>query len=234
MEIKIAVCDDEILCLKQISDYLSQIETETGDKFSVFYFSSGDQLIDTMPRDIKIVLLDIKLSMITGIDVAKRLRTEGLDFFLFFITGNVQYALEGYEVHAYAFLQKPLQYAPFKMYLTEVIDKLKSRRPFMLQLKSGSQAEILDSNSILYAEVYGHTTYIISAEGRNEYIVSLSELEEKLKGHGFFRCHKSYLVNLKMVKGIKSSEIEMKNGDMVPLSKYRRSDFLSELGTVLG
>ena len=234
MEIKIAVCDDETVCLKQISDYLSQIEAETGDKFTVFYFSSGDQLIDTMPRDVKIVLLDIKLSMITGIDVAKRLRAEGLDFYLFFITGNVQYALEGYEVHAYAFLQKPLQYAPFKMYLCEVIDKLKCRRPFMLQLRSGSQTEIVDSQTILYAEVYGHLTYIVSDEGRQEYTVSLSELEEKLKGHGFFRCHKSYLVNLKMVKGIKSSEIEMKNGDLVPLSKYRRSEFVIALGSVLG
>ena len=125
MTLRIAVCDDELSAASQIDLYLNQIQLEENLKFQVFFFSSGEELLEHMPRDIHVLLLDIQMKQATGIDVARRLRAEGLDFFLFFITSHVQYALEGYEVHAYAFLQKPLRYAPLKMYLMEVLKRLR-------------------------------------------------------------------------------------------------------------
>lgn len=234
MTLRIAVCDDELSAASQIDLYLNQIQLEEKLKFQVFFFSSGEELLENMPRDIHVLLLDIQLKQTSGIDVARKLRAEGLDFFLFFITNNVQYALEGYEVHAYAFLQKPLRYAPLKMYLLEVISRLKQARPFTITLKNGAAAEIIDCSRIIYIEVYGHSTFFVFESGRKEFSIPLNELEVQLNGHGFFRCHKSYLINLRKVISIRPSELVMSNQGTVPLSKHRKQEFLAALHTVIG
>lgn len=234
MKLRIAVCDDELSAASQIDLYLTQIQLELGQQFQVFYFSSGEELLADMPRDIHLLLLDIQMKKTSGIETARRLRQEGLDFYLFFITSNVQYALEGYEVHAYAFLQKPLRYAPLKMYLMEVMDRLKQARPFFLNLKSGDSSEIVDCSQIVYIEVYGHSTSFVFDNGRKEFSVPLNELEQQLKSHGFFRCHKSYLINMRKVTSIRTAEILMSSGDAVPLSRHRRQEFLTAIHAVLG
>ena len=234
MTLRIAVCDDELSAASQIDLYLNQIQLEENLKFQVFFFSSGEELLEHMPRDIHVLLLDIQMKQATGIDVARRLRAEGLDFFLFFITSHVQYALEGYEVHAYAFLQKPLRYAPLKMYLMEVLKRLRQAKTFTLSLKSGDASEIIDCSQIIYIEVYSHSTFFILDSGRKEFSVPLNDLEQQLKNHGFFRCHKSYLVNLRKIISFRQAEVVMSNQEVIPLSRHRKQEFLTALHTVIG
>lgn len=234
MTLRIAVCDDELSASSQIDLYLNQIQLEENLKFQVFFFSSGEELLSHMPRNIHVLLLDIQMKQENGIDVARKLREEGLDFYLFFITSHVQYALEGYEVHAYAFLQKPLRYAPLKMYLLDVLGRLRQAAPFTLNLKSGDVSEIIDCSHIIYIEVYSHCTYFILDDGRKEFSVPLNELEQQLKSHGFFRCHKSYLVNLRKVISFRQAEVVMSNQEVIPLSRHRKQEFLAALHTVIG
>lgn len=234
MPIKIAVCDDEHAAASQIDAYLSQIQLETGLRFQVFYFSSAEDLLHGMPKDVKILLLDIQMGGMSGIEAARRLRAAGADFYLFFITSNTQYALEGYEVHAYAFLRKPLQYTLLKTYLLEVVEQIKNARPYTLILKNGAATEFVEAGRIIYIEVYGHAATFVFGEERKTFPISLNELETLLDDHGFFRCHKSYLINLRKISSVRAASILMENQDFIPLSKHRKQEFFIELQKILG
>lgn len=235
MPIKIAVCDDELQTIDQINTYLHQIEEEEGLRFQIFNFSTGEDLLQHMPRDIDILLLDITMAEISGIEAAHALRGEGADFYLFFITSNPQYALEGYSVHAYAFLCKPLQYAHLKTYILDVSNRLDRQKPDAIELKNGTTSTIINCSDLLYAEVYGHVCTAVLCNGeRITFKTPLDKLEAQLKNRNFFRCHKSYLVNLNQVRSIRSSDIVMSDGTVIALSRIRKQEFLIAIQEVLG
>ena len=228
MLLKIAVCDDEPIALKQIEQYLLQIQQETEHlQFSIFFFSDAEDLLAHMPRDIQLLLLDIRMPGSSGIETARKLRKEGLDFYLFFITSNTQYALDGYSVHAYAFLSKPLQYTHLKTHLLEVAARIQKTSPALVSLKDGASSHVVDFTEVVYTEVFGHTSVIVFENSPSLKLkISLDELEKFTANHSFFRCHKSYLINLRKVKSIRPAEIIMSNGDVIPLSRNRKQDFL--------
>ena len=62
----------------------------------------------------------------------------------------------------------------------------------------------------------------------------IAPLEKELLSCGFFRCHRSYLVNLPMISRVGQTELEMQNGDRIPLSKYRRHEFLDAYARQMG
>lgn len=233
MTLKVAVCDDEWESVQQIQTYLLQIQKECNITFRLFFFSSGEELMDGMPRDIHVLLLDIQMRELNGMDVAKRLRMEGLDFYLFFITGKVEYALAGYEVHAYAFLRKPVEYLHLKRYLLEVAEKYEQRKAPVLHLKRAGEEELIDCSQVLYVEVFSHDTFFVFATHRRQSSVPLAELETRLKGHGFFRCHKSYLVNLGKISQVLGDSLVMVNQERIPLSKHRKKEFTAEFSRQL-
>jgi DNA-binding LytR/AlgR family response regulator len=235
MNRRIAVCDDEKNMLRQISSYLDQMQAETGDRFEVFYYTSAEDILSHMDRRADYVLLDISMGGMTGMDCAKALREEGFEGELIFITSMENYALEGYGVHAFAFLTKPLVYTELKKQLTECFAKKDKSRLPVLAVDTQAGTQILKINEILYAEVYQHSTCFALTKGRKaEAAVQLSWAEERLLPYGFFRCHRSYLVNMKHIAKIDAAELTLSDGSTVPLSKHRNKEFLSAYTRFMG
>lgn len=114
MRRNIAICDDEKTIRDQLSLHLNQIQEESGDDYHLFYYSSAEELLANMPADLDVILLDIAMGDMTGMECAKNLRAKGYDVNIIFITSMTEYALEGYDVHAFAFLPKPIVYTELK------------------------------------------------------------------------------------------------------------------------
>ncbi len=225
---RIAVCDDEKTMLRQISAYLDQWQKETGKIFEVFFFSSAENLLQSMDRKTDLVLLDISMGGMTGMDCAKKLRAENFAGEFIFITSMEDYALEGYKVHAFAFLTKPLEYDEFRQTLNEFAAKTNEKRAAVLPVDTAGGKKILKISNILYAEVFRReTSFALSDGSRVESVIQLSAVEEELAKYGFFRCHRSYLVNMKHINNIAASELTMSDGSTVPLSKHRAKEFMS-------
>ena len=225
---RIAVCDDEKNMLRQISSYLDQWQKETGNELEPFFFSSAEDLLQNMDRKTSLVLLDISMGGMTGMDCAKALRAEGFPGEFIFITSMEDYALEGYRVHAFAFLTKPLVYGELKQALGEFTAKHSAKRPAVIPVDTAGGTKIIRISSILYAEVYGRETSFILKDGtRVDSVIQLSSVEEDLARYGFFRCHRSCLVNMKYIENISGTELTIADGSVVPLSKHRAKEFMS-------
>ncbi len=225
---KAAVCDDEKIMLRQLSAYLQQWQEETSNELDVFYFSSAEDLLRSMDRKTDLVLLDISMGEITGMECAKRLRAEGFSGDIIFITSMEDQALEGYKVHAFSFLTKPLEYGEFSRVLNEYAAKQKEKRQPVLPVETAEGTRILRIRNILYAEVFRRETSFVMQDGsRVASVVQLGAVEEALAGYGFFRCHRSCLVNMRHIENIASSGLTMPDGSVLPLSKHRAREFMS-------
>ena len=236
---KLAVCDDEKTMIRQLAVYLGQIQDETTDSFEVSYYSSAEELVAHLDRSTEVLLLDISMGGMTGMEGAKRLRSGGFSGDIIFITSMEQYAIEGYSVHAFGFITKPVVFDELKDTLLKCLKKRDSQRRSVIAVETAAGTEILNINDIIYAEVYQHSTSFVIRRGRQ--LVSamqLNELESKLGTQGFFRCHRSYLVNMRHISKISQTELTLSDGSTVPLSRHRNKEFLAQytrfMGVLLG
>lgn len=104
----------------------------------------------------------------------------------------------------------------------------------VLKLQTGNDVVLYNTNDIFYIEVYGHAITVVTAEGKKAFQRPLSEVESVLCRQGFFRCHKSYLINLHRIKNIRALDIVMENGDVIPLSKRRKGEFFQAIQSEIG
>lgn len=232
---RIAVCDDDPQIARQLARYLDQLRQESGDELDVIYFSSAEELLQFLPADTQVLLLDISMGGMTGMEAARQLRARGLDALqILFITSMAEYALEGYGVHAFAFLTKPVQYAAFRRSLLEVFQRLDKARAATFLLNTGATSHVIRLDELLYAEVYQHETSFVFAQSRQTGKIAIAALEQQIARYGFFRCHKSYLVNLKQILRIEPAAVVLSNGDAVPLSRHRRRELMEAWTRCMG
>ncbi|HBG1252170.1 TPA: response regulator transcription factor [Clostridioides difficile] len=230
---RIVICEDDITqraflrecILKSLEGISSQIE--------LFEFNSGEELLETNLEGIDIFFLDIKMLQLTGMDVAKIIRETNDTSEIIFITSIVDYIQEGYKVRAYRYLLKPIDFGDLnESILSCMSDIIKKRENFMLIENKGIINKIL-INSIMYIEVRKKVLTIHTKNDTYYTKNSMDKIELELEKYNFFRCHKSYLINLEYIQFICKNTVVINDED-VPVSKYRMADLKKKLTYVLG
>lgn len=228
---RIAICDDERYVRESLCKYVKQYAEERDKDFEIYDFLSGEELIRNLPVDVDIIFLDIKMGELNGMNTARKLREQGNDACLIFVTSMVQYAIDGYDVHAFAFLEKPLEYDRFASVLS---DALMRQSKSTLVLRRGSYVDSIPIMTILYIETLNHTSVIVTENGYREYAVSLKTLTKELQESGFDLCHKSFLVSFRKIQTVRQNELVLTDGTILPLSKHRRKEFLEAFTRYMG
>ncbi len=100
-------------------------------------------------------------------------------------------------------------------------------------VKSGNRRRTIPAEDIFYIESNSRKVILHMAEEEIEYYDKIGKLEKELEPE-FFRIHKGYLVNVKYIKGYGRTELMMKNGDNLLISKYRYQDFLRHIAAYRG
>lgn len=224
---KVMICDDEPEVCQEIEQSLLRFAHDAGETFEIRRCSSAEELLEQWQEDNDILLLDIRMQGMTGMEAARELRKRGSRVAILFITTMVQYAMEGYEVHAYGFMKKPLREKQFHLQLEDVLRYLRRTKGKPLLLNTNFITDVICSTEIVYAEAFGHKIEVLLSDGRRiTHGIPLGELERQLPPENFFRCHKSYLVNLQHIRQIGLSELLLTGGAHVPLSRHRRRELL--------
>lgn len=231
---KIAICDDEFYVQELLYDYLKKLEITSSYHFEIQRFSSGEALLQDIMPDTDILLLDIKMKHLSGMNAARKLRESGINCCIIFITSMIQYALEGYEVHAFAFIQKPCRYPQFERTMLDALRMQDIRTANTLSLRRGSAIDTINISHILYAETLDHVSSIVTVQGKQEYMISLKKLSAELIPYGFGLCHKSFLVNFRQIRSILPNELLITNRHTIPLSKHRKKEFLEQFTAFMG
>lgn len=223
MKYKIAICDDEQDQIEYISSLVSAWGRQNSCACDINIFNSAEAFLfeyeDNKAYDI--LLLDVEMKSVTGIELAKRIRKDNNRSEIIFITSHFEFVGEGYEVDALHYLIKPIDENKLMQVLNKAADKLSVEPPFVVISCEGGTIKLYESN-ILYVESFLH--YIVIHTKDKEYRIkeSISAFEEKLSDD-FYRIHRSYVVSLKHITRISRTSVNIGNLEL-PLSRGKYDD----------
>ena len=224
--IRIAICDDE----KHMSDHIRAMASDFFRKknreIQLRTFLSGEDLLN-YDGQIDILFLDIQMKGMDGLETARKLRADKFRGFLIFITVLKEMVFQSFEVQAYDYLVKPVDEKQFGKTMERLYASMQNASEDSLLVQQGYERRIVPKDEIVFCEIIDRKIYLNLTSGEVvDYYERIENLESKLDSH-FFRCHRSYLINLKHLKGYKNGTAYMDNGKEVPVSRLRSKEFSS-------
>lgn len=222
--LNIAVCDDEKHIRDGIRDVIRDFFQAHGEQPAVYTFSSGKELLDSDNR-IDIIFLDIQMPQMDGMEVARKLRARGFRGFLLFITVLPDPVYDAFSVQAFDYLLKPIQPERFERVMDRLLQTMQNAKDDVLLVRTGHESRLIPFDDIVYCEVIDRKIYVhLTGSEVVDYYDRIESLEKRL-GDAFYRCHRSYLINLRYVRNCKSNCVTMEDGTQIPVSRLRAKDF---------
>ena len=232
--IRIAIVEDDPIYQRQLRSYLSRYGEEQGQTFQISAFETGHEIAYHYTADYDIILMDIELGAVSGMEAAEIIRTMDRDVVIIFITNSPQYALRGYAVEALDYVLKPISYFAFSERLSRAIERLGRRQRQYIRVSiSRGRVKKVDISEIYYVEVREHILIYHTRDRDLTVSGSMREAEKQLEGKGFFRCNKGYLVNLEHVESFRD-DTALVGGDQVQVSRAKKKPFLDAVNNYLG
>jgi len=175
-----------------------------------------------------VVFLDVEMPGLSGLGAAPLVRDRADPPAVVFVTAHAEYAVDAFAVEAFDYLLKPVE--PDR--LARVVERLRERtRENVVPLEkipvvAAGGTELLDFDQVHYVQADGDYSRIFTYDRSYLSTASLGELEEKL-GTRFARIHRSHLVNLSKVAGIRRSgpdrlRLQLANAERTELDVARR------------
>ncbi len=206
----IAVCDDEIMECFCIAKKIKEILEEMKMPCIIRQFRSGRELLEAS-ESFDIVFLDIIMHDPDGMETAQIFRKKAPDRIIIFISSSREYVFDAYDVEAFWYLLKPLDHQKLRKVLEKAVFKTESRSEAFIMISKERQKKKLFLDDVYYFEIKGRMIDVHGAEGIFTYYEQMGKLENKLRDKGFFRCHKSYLINLRYVDVYNRQEVILEN-----------------------
>ncbi len=213
----ICICDDEKKILEEITSFIkkefpqSKVKSFSDGNFFLLSLAAAEEEAD-------LLLIDIDMPGISGMEVAAKLAEEKSKILIVFVTAHDELVYDSFKYHPFAFVRKKYLQEELRNVLKDCQKEIDGRnRPFVFQ--TASQTINLAQSEILYFE--GQANYLAIHTSGSEYRMrsTMAAIEEELKNNGFLRIHKGFLVNLEHVKILKTENLELDNGELLPIGK---------------
>lgn len=221
--IKVALCDDDLTVLDELSELLGRYGTERNQELSYRAFNSPFELMAEIEKGMRtdIILLDIIMPGENGIDVAREIRKYDANVKIIFLTSSAEFAVQSYTVGAYFYQLKPILKESLYSLLDSVISDCRKEQQNSLIMRCKTGITRIELDKLEYCEVIGRTLLfhmengmVVERNGR------LDELCKQLTQYdNFFRPHRSYLVNMEYIQNISYKSISMMNQAEIPIPR---------------
>lgn len=232
--LEIAIVEDEENYRNVLCDYLKKFEIETGEEIHLSIFTDGDEIAENYTAKYDIILMDIEMEFMNGMDAATKIREVDKEVIIIFITNMAQYAIQGYAVDALDYVLKPISYFAFSQKLQRAVGRMKKREERYINIVSKNGVNKVAVSEIGWIESEGHRLIYHAKDNVYESTLnSMKEIENELKDHNFFRCNKGYLVNLAHVKAIRDGWAILTNGQVM-ISRAKKTEFQKALTRYAG
>lgn len=255
--LRIAICDDEVEVANEVERYILQYGGENDIDFQIDKYSSGEALLKA---DVcfDVIFLDIIMKKINGIETGKAIKDNNIKTHIVYITNfsNYSYSMSAHKVHAFDFIEKPINYLKISEVLVYLIKYMSDSQVTAeyIRVKTDSGVEtLINVDDIRYFK-YKESRKVImctSDDNKNDdnedkdkdskdnkdedkgIVIrdTIYELYERLNKSNFFIPHRAYIINFKFVLSadLKEFKITMTNGKDIYISQKKRKGFKEEL-----
>lgn len=231
--IHIAVVEDDDLYANTLYDYLERFQKEENVSLTWKRFRDGDEIVENYEDTFHIILMDIEMQFMNGMEAADHIRKVDEQVEIIFVTNMAQYAISGYKVGALDYIVKPVEYMPFRESLKRAIRNADRRQKSYITLSLKEGIKKLYVGDITWIESRGHRlTFHTKYDNYETTVYTITEMEGKLTAHGFSRCNSGLLVNLRYVNGISGNQVIV-NQTPLPLSRGRKNSFMEDMVSYL-
>ena len=226
--ISINICDDEEYMLDTAYKGITEIMSGLGQEFHINRFASGAEMLSSAAKP-DIYFLDIQMEPFDGMETARRLRTSGYDGIIIFMTVLGGQVYDSFEVQPFDFLVKPLDTERLRKTLERAVKHLEKKSSDALTVQVNNAYQTFPFYKITYCEVLGRKVSVHrQGETPFEFYDRLDDIEKKLDGR-FFRCHRSYIVNLDHIQSCKNCVIKLSDNCEIPVSRRREQELMQAL-----
>lgn len=230
---KVAIVDDAQKETELLTQYVTRFSAENHIEISRVVFHNPLDFVEKYSGDYDLILLDVEMPGLNGIDTAREIRRMDSRVVIMFITNMAQYAINGYEVEAVDYVLKPVTYQDFAMKLKKAARYIQRNQDMRLTLTTSDGMVNIHVSDIYYLEVDRH--YLIYHTVHGDYTVRgvMRDVEEQMQEYHFVRCNHCYLVNLKYVEAVNGTFVRV-GGTELQMSRNKKNEFLQAFTRYVG
>lgn len=212
---QIIICDDEPQMLSDIEKKALECLPGSG----VRTFTSGSELLHYLEAEpCDILLLDIDMPDITGLEIARHLALRDKRPLLLFVTSHDELVYDSLQYHPFAFLRKSHLDREIMPALTDCVQELGHREKHFFFRSEGNRVCLLHSD-ILYLEAEGNYLKLYAKTGQYRFRSTITAVENTLADSGFIRIHKGFLINQAAIRLLGAEKAELSDGTVLPIGK---------------
>lgn len=225
--VRIAICDDEIAICNDIKQTLFTMLKQMQECFHIVCYTNPKALLHTYDT-FDLIYLDIQMPDLDGMTLAKKIREQNADCILIFMTAFKEYMPDAFEVEAMDYICKPIEKSRLERSCKRAIKRIKKESEQKIFIQTVNWCKSIAMHTIYYCEVINRKIYLHTKEGIIDYYGKLEDIEKQLDGR-FFRCHRSYIVNIDYLQVYMHGEILLENAEKVPVSRLRHKAFMQKM-----
>lgn len=230
---RIAIVEDDQEYQDKLTKFLRRYGEENGEDFQISYYQDGIDFVDEYVFQYEIILLDIKMKFMDGMDMARKIREKDGNVLIIFITNLAEYAIQGYDVAARGFVLKPVTYRAFSLQIQKVCKEINEREDVYVSISFQGGIRKILQKSIYYIESQGHYLNVYLQTETITFYLTLKEFEKKLDTNRFCRCNNGTIVNLQHVQKVEGATVYV-NKIPLSISRAKKKAFMEALTDYIG
>lgn len=217
---KIFILDDDRESVAQVEEFITEYAKKMGVTMHARGFTDPETFLQEYDKSEEkpyLVILQVEMKKMSGIEVARNLRKKGSSVRLILMDVSDKYAMDAFDVHADGYLKKPITYHDFASAMSRFRARF-ATESHTIEVRAERSKVNLHTADILFAESIGHNVWIYTKEGEYKTPLTMGKLSEVLQEEKpFLPCGRSYLVNMAYISQIENEVIVMNDGSRIPI-----------------
>lgn len=236
--LKVAICDDEMKVANEVEQCILRYGSENNIDFLIDKYSSGEALLKA-DLSFDVIFLDIIMNNIDGIETGRTIKNNNIKTHIVYITNFTNYSMSAHKVHAFDFIEKPIDYLKISEVLGDLVKYMSDSQvtaEYIRVVTDSGVETLVNVDDIRYFKYTGSRKVVMYTTDNNEdtgVVTSdtIYEIYERLNKSKFFIPHRAYIINFKFVLSAEMKELKiiMTNGEVIYISQKKRKEFKEEL-----
>lgn len=225
----VGICDDLIEHRQMLKNVCERYFSERRLKYKIVLFRSGEEMLRYSGERLMLLLLDIEMKGITGIDVMHRLLHSDKIWRILFVSSHDELMIQTFGLKTLGFCSKPIRYEDISRWLDVAIEESDCNK--IIRFEDNT---LINVDEIIYIESDGHYIRVHTVNENPLFVMDIFEASELLVNTSVARIHKSYMVNLAYIDQLTARYVKLQeNYSLLPIGRSYKDDIKQRYQTYI-